>query len=248
LSTSPQPTPGGADIGAILSQSFNLYFGRFAQYILIPVVVLLPAYIINGIIREISSRTALGPIASGGWAGLGAIAGGSVLVGFLTGLVQWTAFGLAIGLLAKVVEGHLAGKTVSLGEAFKSVPIGTLAVTAVLFGLATAIGWILLVLPGLAVWFFACLAFPAAALDNENPINAFTRSAKAVLKVPAEVVIVLVIFLAYFFVAGVIATAFVFSGGVFLVPILTGVFSLFVTPWLATALTLCYDRAKKLGA
>ncbi len=247
MSTSPQPTPS-ADIGAILSQSLNLYLGRFAQYILIPVVVLLPAYIINAIIREISWRAAFGAMTYAGWGGLGAIAGGSVLVSLLSGLVQWTAFGFCIGLLAKVVEGHLAGKTVSLGEAFRSVPVGALAVTAVLFGLATAIGWILLVLSGLAVWFFGCLAFPVAALDKESPINAFTRSVKAVLKVPAEVIIVLVIFLVYFLVAGVIAAAFVFSGTVFLVPMLTGIFLLFVTPWLAAALSLCYDRAKKLGA
>ncbi len=245
MSASPQPTPSGSDLGAIIGQSFNLYFTRLAQYIIVPLFVLLPAYIINGIIEQLAWRAALGAALYGG---LGAAIGGSFLVSFLTGLIQWTAYGLAIGLVAKMVEAHLGGKTLSLGEAFKAVPVGPLALVSLLFGVATSIGWFIIIIGGLAAWFFFCLAFPATALDHESPIDALTRAVKGALKVPAELIVVLVIFLAYFFITGAIAGVFIFTGLRIVVQILSGAFAVFVIPWFGAALTLCYNKAKQLGA
>jgi len=69
VSTSPQPSPGTSEIGTILAQSFNLYFGRFAQYIIIPVVVLLPAYILRAIIQGLFWRLFWGTAFHGASAG-----------------------------------------------------------------------------------------------------------------------------------------------------------------------------------
>ncbi len=246
MSTSPQTTPS-SDIGALISQSFNLYFQRFAQYIMVAVATAIPAYVVTAIINALTVRAALGSL-GGGYGSLGAAVGASFLVSFLTGIIEWTAFGIAIGIVAVMVEAGLKGKALSLGEAFKAIPVGPLAITAVVFGLAVALGSLLLVLPGIAAGFFFCLALPATALDKEGLVTAFTRAAKAALRVPAELAIVLVIFFIYFFVAGAIAVVFAFLGGSFGSTLFTGIFLVFALPWFGIALTLCYDRAKKLGA
>jgi len=98
------------------------------------------------------------------------------------------------------------------------------------------------------VWFFLCLAMPAVALDRAEPFAAFARSIRAVLKVPVEIVVILLIFVAYFFVGGIIAGAFFFVGGFYTVSILSGIVYLLIAPWLGISLALCYNRAKTLGA
>jgi len=247
VSTSPQPSPGASEIGTILAQSFNLYFGRFAQSIIIPVVVLLPAYILRAIIQGLFWRLFWGTAFHGGIGGLASL-GGNFIVDLLLGFIQWGAYALTLALVAKVVESQIAGKSISLSEAYRSIPRASLITTAALFGIATAIGWYLLVLPGLAVWFFLCLAMPAVALDREEPLAALARSVRAVLKVPVEIVVILLIFVAYFFVGGIIAGAFFFVGGFYTVSILTGIVYLLIAPWLGISLALCYNRAKTLGA
>lgn len=244
MSTSPQPVSTG-DIGTLLSQSMNSYFSRLVPYLVASGIILVPAYILNGIISALTWRAAVGAFMAGGF---GAALGGSFLIGLLTGFIGWLAFGLVIGLVAKMAQAQLAGKTPDVAEAFKAVPLGGLIATAALFGVATAIGWALLILPGVAVWFFFCLALPCTALDKAGAIDAFTRSAKAVLKVPAEVIVVLVIFVAYFFIAALILTPMALLGAGFVIKIVSGIFYAFVAPWLGIALTLCYEKAKKLGA
>lgn len=253
MSTPTQPAPGSSgDLGAVIGQSFNLYFGRFRQYIMPALVVVLPAYILNAIINVATFKATWGALsnAPNPLAGAGAL-GGNFLAGILTGVIQWAAFGLAVGLLVKIVQGSLEGKSVGLGEAFSGVgPVfGNLIVASILFGLAMTVGFALLIIPGLIVGFFFCVVPQAVVIDGQSPFNAFGRAANVVLRAPGEIIVTLVIAFVYMLITGMITgwitLATLFSGGIIIGQVIGGVFSLLMVPWLAAALTLAYLKGKK---
>jgi len=166
----------------------------------------------------------------------------------LTGFIQWAACGLALGAVGKATAAQLEGKTLKLGQTFAALPIRALVATSALFGAAASLGSALLLLPGLAVWFFFCLAPLYTALDGQGAVSAFSRSAAAVLKVPAEVAVVLVVFIVYVLVAAMLVTPLALLGGGVVGSLLSGALVSLAVPWVAVALTLCYDRARQLGA
>ncbi len=254
MSTPAQPATPQSGVGDVLGKSFQLYFGRFANYLVIPVCVLGPAYIVNAIIKFFVVRAAMRAVLENPFAAVGTALGGSALVGLLTNLIQWAAMGLALGLLAKIAVAQFEGRTMTATEAFQETKpvLGALVVGSVLFGLAMALGLLLLVLPALVVGFFFCLVPHSIVLGNEDAFGAFGRSARTALKVPAELALVLVIAFAYEFLAGLITGAIglvgAFTVGPFLAMIVGAAFAVVLVPWLAIALALVFQKGKELGA
>ncbi|MBC7592346.1 MAG: hypothetical protein H7288_00100 [Kineosporiaceae bacterium] len=84
---------------------------------------------------------------------------------------------------AAIIRGALdvtEGKKFDLGSAFGTLPYGNVIITSLLIAVLEAIGFILLVIPGILVAFFTIFALYFVVDKNQSPIEAITSSAKLV--------------------------------------------------------------------
>ena len=231
-----------------------MYLSRFLQYFLLVVIPVVTAQVINAIINSIALRAYFAAIHKNPYAAFSAM-GGTFAVKFFTGIIQWAAVAIAIGLVIKAVEAHLEGRTLSLGENFKAITpvLGNLLVASLIFGLAVGLGTMLLIIPGLAALFFFYMTPQAVVIDKMGAFQALGRSAQLALKVPGEVIVILVIAFVYGMIVGLITggaaftVGFHISAGYYILQIVGGLLSAVATAWVGIAMTLAYKRAKELA-
>mgnify|MGYP006866709564 CR=1 FL=1 len=144
---------------------------------------------------------------------------------------------LVLGALIHAAKTQMAGGRVSVGEAYKAALSKWLPLVAVtvVVGLAVLVGSLLLLLPGLAALFFLCLAPIALMVDGVGVGNALSRSCSLALKVPGEIVVI-----------GLLA--FAARAVLSLIPLVGRLGICVVAPWALVALTLAYEKAKKMAA
>ncbi len=235
MSTPTQPQPAQADdLGALLNRSFNLFFARIGQYVVISLIVAVPILVLSlllVVVMATGAPSVESPMGARALLGIGT--GGVVLVsilGFLGGA-------LVLGALIHAARTQIAGGETSVGEAYRAALSKWLPLVAVtiVVGLAASVGSLLFLLPGLAALFFLCLTPIALMVDDLGVGQALSRSCSLALKVPGEIIVI-----------GLIA----FAAGVVLglIPILGLFANCVVMPWALIALTLAYEKAKKLAA
>ena len=81
------------------------------------------------------------------------------------------------GILDKVVGAHLHGHPdLSLGEIWKVLPLGRLAVADVVLAVATLAGTALFVIPGIVLFTLWSLVGPVITIEDRSVMSAFGRS------------------------------------------------------------------------
>jgi hypothetical protein len=235
MSTPTQPQPAQSDdLGALLSRSFDLFFARIGQYVVISLIVAVPIVVVSFllvVVMAIGAPSVESPIGVAAFAGIGT--GGALLLSIL-GTVGGA---LMFGAVIHAAKTQIAGGETSVGEAYKAALSKWLPLVAVtiVVGLAVSVGSLLFLLPGLAALFFLCLTPIALMVDDLGVGQALSRSCSLALKVPGEIIVI-----------GLIAVAAAVVLG--LIPILGLFANCVVMPWALIALTLAYEKAKRMAA
>lgn len=169
-------TPGGAGqlgVGEILGAAFDLYRKQAANLWTIVALILLPAQVLVWIIDRVSltgiTVARSGTIYTSGSTVLPALA--VVVIGFLAGV-------LTIGALSKcLVDAYTEHPTDWRHSlAFAGNRLGPLLVLAILSGVLLAIGYILLIIPGIYLTVTWSVATPALIFEGIGGVAALKRS------------------------------------------------------------------------
>jgi hypothetical protein len=214
-------TFGPKGLGDILSTAFDLYRSNAAQLLQLVAVVVVPLSFIQAVLvagalddlGEIDQTT--GQVSGGFFTSLLVLAG--------TGLIGWVIQQVLLGALTRGAAGALVGRAVDVGASYRYAlsRLGGLIVLALLYAIIVAVGFILLIIPGIIFGVFLAVAMPAFIVERKSASEALSRSWNLVSG-------------SFWHTLGVIVVAFILAG------IVNGVISAlggstFIGSWLMSA-------------
>jgi len=221
-------------VGEILGEAWGLYTKFFKRFFVIAAVVYLVVNLLNALVAT----------AFGHGAGI------TVLLALISTVVSFVGTFWLQGALVYAVEDVRDGRIdTTVQQVFERVRpyLGTLIVAGLLAGLGIAIGFVLLIVPGLVLLTWWCLIVPVVVLEGKPVSEAFSRSRELVrghgwTVFGAVIVAIIVTAIA----SGIIQA--IFSGlGSFLRTWIGGTIASAVTgPFLAVMLTLLYFKLREL--
>jgi hypothetical protein len=203
--SSPRPIEPGRVIG----ETFDIYKSNFAVLVVSALVVFVIAGLLQGLLSEM-----------GGFIGQ-----------LLSTAVNLAAVAIYTGFVVKLVEDVRDGRRdFSAGQLFSAAApaIGTLIVNGILRGIAIAIGFVLLIVPGLFLLTIWAVTSPSIVAENRGVMDAFTRSQELVKGNGWNVFITIVI--AFLITIGVTFVALMIGAGL-------GVVGLIILGIVVSALT-----------
>jgi len=165
-------------LGETLDRTFTLYRSHFLLFFgiaAIPQLLVLALQLVQlflGSNAVTPGNRGAAPVIRPGFAGA------SIAVGLITIIVVLLAYLLAQGATVSAVADLYLGRTPTIGESFRKVrrDLGTLFGVAILNGLVVAVGFILLIIPGIYLTCRLMIAVPAAVLENLGPRSSLERS------------------------------------------------------------------------
>jgi hypothetical protein len=178
------------------------------------------------------------------------LAGGifGALLGFLVTVVA--AFLLTAALVKAVQDVRDGTVNLSVGQTLSaSVPlIGSVAIAAIVAGIAISIGLFLLIIPGLFLLTIWCLIVPAIVLGGAGPFDSFGRSWQLVKanfwNVFGVLFLVFLILFAVDLVLGLIFSPLPYFLSHFLASVIGGTL---IAPFIAVVTTLMYFRLSSVA-
>jgi hypothetical protein len=182
------------DIGRVFSQIFRIYGQQFALLIGGALAVFVPVAIINGLLYD-----------SGGFF-LTVIANAVALV------AGYLYQGMVVEAARDILDGR---RDQSIGGLFRSAGavIGTLIVVGILAGIAIAIGFVLLIVPGLILITIWAVVVPVVVIERTGVLEAFGRSRELVRGNGWQVFGVLILLFIAAFIVQILIAAIL--GGIF---------------------------------
>lgn len=223
-------------VGGILGEAWGLYTKFFARFFAVAVIVFLIVNLLNALL---------------GWV-IGSGSGVVLLVALITTVVSLVGTFWVQGALVYAVEDVRDGRIdSSIGELFERVQpyLGTLIVAGILAGLGIALGFVLLIVPGLVLLTWWCLIAPVIVLEGKRVGESFTRSRELVRGHGWTVFgIVILAVLASAIASGLIQGIFSFLGPFLRYWIGGAIANAIVDPFLAIALTLMYFHLRESPA
>lgn len=202
--------PGGRiRVGDVINETFAIYGQNFSALILSALVVFLVIGVVTGLLQR----------------------GGGVFLGLLAAAIQLAAHALYTGFVVELVQDVRDGRRDSaVGDLFSAATpaIVPLVLFGIMFGIAVAVGLILIIIPGLILLTFWCVGAPAIVVENAGPIQAFGRSSRLVRGDAWAVFGVLVVVFVILIIVGVVLGAIgaaIGAGGVVVAAIVSSVFT-----------------------
>ena len=182
------------DVGRVFEQIFRIYRQQFGLLIGGALAVFLPVAIVNGLLYD-----------SGGFF-LTVIANAIALV------AGYLYQGMVVEAARDILDGR---RDQSVGGLFRSAGsvVGTLVVVGILAGIAIAIGFVLLIIPGLFLITIWAVIVPVVVIERTGVFDAFGRSRELVKGNGWQVFGVLVLLFIGAFVAQILIAAIL--GGIF---------------------------------
>jgi uncharacterized membrane protein len=158
------PASGGLDIGRAFSYAwakFQANAWALIGVMLVAFVGTIIAAIVSGVIRA---------SVSGGWFSF-------LLVFAVTQILEWVVTGVLLYPVYRSVLAVTAGQpVVGLGELFSGDQLGPFVLAEIIFGVLTFVGFLLCIVPGIAVLFFGFF-YPFFILDrHQQPVEAIRSS------------------------------------------------------------------------
>jgi hypothetical protein len=154
---SPPAPERRVSVGGVINEAFELYGAHFAPLVLAAAAIFVVSGVIQGLLNETDSFVLS-------------------LVGSIVSLVAWALFtGFVVSLVADVRDGRrdfTAGELLSSGWHVVLPLIGF----GILFGIGVAIGFLLLIIPGLYLLTIWAVGVPAIVVERAGVIEAFGRS------------------------------------------------------------------------
>jgi TRAP-type C4-dicarboxylate transport system permease large subunit len=154
-------------VGGILGESWHLYTRFFARFFVIAAIVFLIVNLLHAIVGTV----------------LNSGTGAAVLLGLVSVLVSLVGtFWLQGALVFAVIDVRDGKIDATVGEVFERVrpQLGTLIVAGLLAGLGIAVGFVLLIVPGLILLTWWCLIVPVIVVEEKQVGESFTRSRELV--------------------------------------------------------------------
>jgi len=220
-------------VGGILGEAWRLYTKFFARFFAVAVIVFLIVNLLNALL---------------GWI-VGTGSGVVVLVALITTVVSLVGTFWVQGALVYAVEDVRDGRIdSSIGELFERVRpyLGTLIVAGILAGLGIAVGFVLLIIPGLVLLTWWCLIVPVIVLEGKRVGESFSRSRELVRGHGWTVFgIIILAVLASAIASGLIQGIFSFLRPFLRYWIGGAIANAIVDPFLAVALTLMYFHLRE---
>ena len=215
-------------VGGILGESWRLYTKFFTRFFLVALIVFLIVNLVN----------------AGLGAALGSGSGIFLLLALITTVVSLVGTFWLQGTLVYAVEDVRDGRIdSSIQELFERVRpyLGTLIGAGILAGLGIALGFVLLIVPGLILLTWWCLIVPVIVLEGKSIGESFSRSRELVRGHGWTVFgIVIISALLIGIASGVIQSIFSFLPPFWRYWIGGSIANSIVDPFLAVALTLMY--------
>jgi hypothetical protein len=221
-------------VGGILGESWGLYTKFFMRFFVIALIVYLITNLVNAVVATLFDHGA----------------GISVLLAVISAVVSLVGTFWLQGALVYAVDDVRDGRIdTTIGQVFERVQpyLLTLIGAGLLAGIGIAIGFVLLIIPGLILLTWWCLIVPTIVLEGKKVGEAFTRSRELVRGngwTVFGVVIITAILSAI--ASGIIQALFFFLGSFLRSWIGGAIASAVVGPFLAIALTLMYFRLREL--
>lgn len=191
----PAPEPAGRRpiaVGQVLSDAFSLYGAHFAALVGVGVVIYLISGIIQGVLGEPNKwyLSLIGTIVS--------FAATAIYTGFVVKLVQDARDGVRDATVGDLVSAAMPS-------------IVPLVLMSIIFGIAVAIGFLLLIIPGLILLTLWAVSAPSVVVEGRGPVEALGRSYELVKgqgwNVFGVIVCVFLIILVAFILVGIIGGA-----------------------------------------
>jgi hypothetical protein len=220
-------------VGGVLGEAWRLYTKFFTRFFVIALIVFLIVNLLGAL---------LGAIAGTG-------SGIRLLVALIATVISLVGTFWMQGALVYAVDDVRDGRVdSSIGELFERVQpyLGTLIGAGLLAGLGIALGFVLLIVPGLILLTWWCLIVPVIALEGKRVGESFGRSRELVRGHGWTVFgIIILSVLASAIASGVIQSIFSFLGAFLRYWIGGAIANAIVDPFLAVALTLMYFHLRE---
>ncbi|MFM8519119.1 MAG: hypothetical protein ACKOB2_01695 [Solirubrobacterales bacterium] len=150
---------GKLDVGGVFSRTGDIYKQAFGAVWIIALILFIPVVILNYLSGD------------GGW-----------LIGLIAGIVQLIASVWFAGAMVKVVEDVEADGVVdaSVGELLGLVwpRLVSLILLAIVVGVLVAIGFVLLIIPGIILTLLWAVSTPAMMVENKGVFDSMSRSSE----------------------------------------------------------------------
>jgi hypothetical protein len=223
-------------VGGVLGEAWGLYTKFFRRFFVVAAIVFLIINLFNATL---------------GWL-VGTGSGLTILVALFTAVVSLVGTFWLQGALVYAVDDVRDGRIdSSIGQLFERVQpyVGTLIGAGILAGLGIALGFILLIVPGLILLTWWCLIAPVIVLEKKHVGESFSRSRELVRGHGWTVFgIVIITVLASAIASGLIQSIFSFLGPFLRYWIGGTIANAIVDPFIAVALTLMYFHLRESPA
>lgn len=223
-------------VGGILRESWGLYTKFFKRFVVIALIVYLIVDLLNALVATLF--------------GHGVTI--SLLLALVTAIVSLVGTFWLQGALVYAVDDVRDGRIdSSIGQLFERVQpyVGRLIGAGILAGLGIALGFVLLIVPGLILLTWWCLIAPVIVLEKKHIGESFSRSRELVRGHAWTVFgIVIITVLASAIASGLIQSIFSFLGPFLRYWIGGTIANAIVDPFIAVALTLMYFHLRESPA
>ncbi len=220
-------------VGGILGEAWRLYTKFFTRFFLVALIVFLVVNLLNALLGSL----------------VGSGSGLVFFVALLTIVVSLVGTFWMQGALVYAVDDVRDGRIdSSIGDLFERVRpyLWTLIGAGILAGLGIAIGFVLLIVPGLILLTWWCLIVPVIVFEGKRVGESFGRSRELVRGHAWTVFgVVIISVLLTAIASGIIRAIFSFLGHFLSIWIGGSIASAIVEPFLAIALTLMYFHLRE---
>lgn len=176
------------EVGRIFSEVFDIYKSNFVTLIGVALAIFVVVGIVAGLLTD----------------------AGGLIATLLATAVRLAGTALFTGFVVKLVQDVRDGsRDSSAGELFSAAApyIGALIINGILLGIGVAIGFILIIIPGLILLTIWAVCSPAIVAEGRGPIEAFGRSWELVKGNGMAVFLTILVAFLIQIVVGIIAAA-----------------------------------------
>jgi len=166
-------------VGELLGDAFRLYARHWQNLIVIVAAIVIPLSFLQVVLSEVWIREGLAEddILNGVEVSTGTVLGG-ILAGLVVAFVSILMWTILTGAITRAAAGTFLGHDIDVGESYRFgfARFWSIVLVGVLSALAIALGFVLLVIPGLIVLTFLCCAIPALVIEEKRGREALRRS------------------------------------------------------------------------
>jgi hypothetical protein len=167
-------------VGELLTDAFELYRRHWQNLFMIVAVIVIPLSFLQVLVGDFWIRQGLTEeeLRNGVEVTVNGAFVGGILASFvvaITSILMWTVL---TGAITRAAAGTFLGRDLDIGESYRYgfARFWSIVLVGLLSGLAIAVGFLLLIVPGFIVLTFLTCAIPALVIEDKRGREALRRS------------------------------------------------------------------------